>query len=410
MNTLNSHYHQLLGLSSSWEVASVDLSLETSKVEIHLSHVAEDHCCPECENSSVFHDYNPERRWRHLDTMQFETVLVASVPRSRCKKCGVKSIATPWTSGKSRFTLLFEAFAVAVLQASHSISSACRLLRLSWHTANKILIRAVDRGLESRKEREVAYLGIDEKHFHKGQDYVTLLNDVVEGRVLDVVEDRTKESTTALMNKLCFAQKEKVQAITMDFWAAFISTAKEVLPHAEIVHDRFHISQYLNNAVDIVRRAENKKLLKNGDKRLLKTKYRWLENIENMTEKNRNSFEQLLGEGLETEKVWELKTFFRDFWEQESVEEAHTFFKGWLRMVYKLDNKRLNKVAKMLEKHIDRILTFFIHPINNGVSEGLNCKIQSVKAAARGFRSFDSYRRRILFFCGKLNMIPSKFY
>ncbi len=410
MNILNSHYHQLLGLSSSWEVASVDFSLETSRVEIHLSHIAEDLCCPECGSSSAFHDSNPERQWRHLDTMQFETVLVASVPRSRCKKCGVKSIATSWTSRKSRFTLLFEAFAVAVLQASHSISSACRLLRLSWHTANKILIRAVDRGLKSRKEVEVAYLGIDEKHFHKGQDYVTLLNDVIEGRVLDVVEDRTKESTTTLLNKLSAAQKEKVQAITMDFWSAFISTAKEILPHTEIVHDRFHISQYLNNAVDIVRRAENKKLLKNGDERLLKTKYRWLENIENMTEKNRDIFEQLLGKGLETEKVWELKTFFRDFWERPSVEEAQIFFEGWLKMVYKLDNKRLNKVAKMLERHIDRILTFFIHPINNGVSEGLNCKIQSVKAAARGFGSFESYRRRILFFCGKLDMMPCKLY
>lgn len=410
MNTLNSHYHQLLGLSSSWEVASVDLSLETSKVEIHLSFVGKDLCCPECGSSSAFHDYNPKRRWRHLDTMQFETVLVASVPRSRCKNCGVKNISTPWTSGKSRFTLLFEAFAVAVLQSSHSVSSACRLLRLNWHTANKILIRAVDRGLECREEVEVEYLGIDEKHFHKGQDYVTLLNDVVEGRVLDVVEDRTKESTTTLLNKLTLAQKKKVQAVTMDFWTAFISTTEEILPHAEIVHDRFHISQYLNNAVDIVRRAENKKLLKKNDKRLLKTKYRWLENIENMTEKSKCVLEELLGQGLETEKVWELKTFFRDFWEQQSVEEAQRFFDGWLKMVYELDNKRLNKVAKMLEKHIDRIITFFTNPINNGVSEGLNCKIQSVKAAARGFGSFESYRRRILFFCGKLEMMPCKLY
>ncbi len=36
-------------------------------------------------------DHAPERTWRHLDTMQFETVLVARVPRADCKACGVKT-------------------------------------------------------------------------------------------------------------------------------------------------------------------------------------------------------------------------------------------------------------------------------------------------------------------------------
>jgi len=38
--------------------------------------------------------------------------------------------------------------------------------------------------------------------------------------------------------------------------------------------------------------------------------------------------------------------------------------------------------------------------------EGLNSKIQSLKSAARGFRSFVNYRIRILFFCGKLDLYP----
>ena len=44
--------------------------------------------------------------------------------------------------------------------------------------------------------------------------------------------------------------------------------------------------------------------------------------------------------------------------------------------------------------------------ITNAVTEGLNSKIQSLKSAARGFRSFRNYRIRILFFCGKLNLYP----
>ena len=64
------------------------------------------------------------------------------------------------------------------------------------------------------------------------------------------------------------------------------------------------------------------------------------------------------------------------------------------------------KVAQMLKRHLDNLLTYLKHHITNAVTEGLNSKIQSIKAAARDFRSFRNYRIRILFFCGKLNLYP----
>jgi hypothetical protein len=48
--------------------------------------------------------------------------------------------------------------------------------------------------------------------------------------------------------------------------------------------------------------------------------------------------------------------------------------------------------------------THLKHKITNAASEGLNSKIQLYKASARGFHSFLSYRTRILFFCGKLDL------
>jgi transposase len=64
------------------------------------------------------------------------------------------------------------------------------------------------------------------------------------------------------------------------------------------------------------------------------------------------------------------------------------------------------KVAKMLKRHFEHLITYLRHPITNAVTEGLNSKIQAIKANARGFRSFWNYRTRILFFCGKLNLCP----
>jgi len=60
----------------------------------------------------------------------------------------------------------------------------------------------------------------------------------------------------------------------------------------------------------------------------------------------------------------------------------------------------------MLKNRLDRILTWFSSPISNGTSEGFNSRIQAIKSAARGFRIFENYRIRILFYCGKLRLKP----
>jgi transposase len=60
----------------------------------------------------------------------------------------------------------------------------------------------------------------------------------------------------------------------------------------------------------------------------------------------------------------------------------------------------------MLQRHLTNMLTYFEHRISNAVAEGINAKIQTIKANARGFRSFQSYRYSILFYCGRLDMTP----
>ena len=136
MNELNMHYRLLLGLDSNWEVQEVDLSVEGLRVEIGLEFTGQELVCPECGQASGRHDLAPERTWRHLDTMQFETVIRARVPRCACAKCGVKTIAMPWADKHSRFTLMFEAFALRVLEACSSVQRSAELLDLSWESVH----------------------------------------------------------------------------------------------------------------------------------------------------------------------------------------------------------------------------------------------------------------------------------
>jgi transposase len=59
-----------------------------------------------------------------------------------------------------------------------------------------------------------------------------------------------------------------------------------------------------------------------------------------------------------------------------------------------------------IKKHLKNIFVYFDSYITNAVSEGLNSRIQSIKANSRGYRNFENYRISLLFFCGKLDMHP----
>ncbi len=128
---LEEHYGQLLGITSPWEIYRVELELEAQRVDIWIEYIDDEGSCPECDATCPKYDTRKERTWRHLDTMQFETHLHCEVPRVRCEKHGVKSLGVPWAGKNSRFTLLFEAFAIRVLKAARSIEEARKLLCLN---------------------------------------------------------------------------------------------------------------------------------------------------------------------------------------------------------------------------------------------------------------------------------------
>ena len=404
---IEEHYSQLLGIHSPWEISRVDLKLPEQRVDIVIEFAGDCAPCPECGTVSPKHDNRQERTWRHLDTMQFGTYLHCQLPRVRCKTHGVKSVEAPWAGKNSRFTLLFEAFAIRVLKAARSVEEARKLLKLNWHQVEAIKARAVQRGLARRQEEPIPSIGIDEKQFRSGHQYISSLFDLEGGRVLDVVEERTEEACKSLIDMaLTESQKEHVTAVAMDMWLAFANAVNEKLPHAAIVHDRFHISKHLNEAVDKVRRRENRQLLKQGDERLKGSKYWWLSNPENQADAFTETFDSLKNSELKVARAWAIKEMFRDFWTYNTAGWAKRHFDKWYSWAIRSRLEPIKEKAKMLKSHLPNLLTYFKHPISNAVAEGLNSKIQTVKANARGYRSFEGFRNSILFYCGGLDLEP----
>ena len=406
MDELHQHYRALLGLTDGWKVLSVDLSITEKRLLIVLEQTGESVLCPECGTTCPRHDHGPTRQWRHLDTMQFETLLEARLPRASCARCGVKTCSAPWAEKHSRFTLLFEAFAINVLQAASSVKRAALLLGIGWDALHDIMQRAVQRGLARRQTDEVRNLGIDEKSFGRGQDYVSLLTDLDGQRVLEIVPGRDAQAAGKLWKTLPAPQLSKIEAVAMDMSQAYENSVIAHAPQAAIVHDKFHIAKHLNEAVDKVRRQEHKILQAAGDDRLKGSKYLWLFRPDHIPDDHPLDFAALQRQQLQTARAWAIKENFRWFWMNCYAGNARKYFHQWYAWASRCRLKPVIKVAKMIRERLENVLTYFRHPITNATSEGFNSLIQTLKANARGFRNFENYRTRILFFCGKLKLAP----
>ena len=362
--------------------------------------------CPECQAVVPGYD-RKERRWRHLDTCQFTTWIVAEVPRVECPTHGVKQLRVPWAEPGSQFTALFERFAIDVLQEC-AVQGGADLLRISWDEAWGIEERAVRRGLARRGHDVVAHLGVDERAIAKHHKYLTVVADLDRSRVLYLAEDRKEESLDGFWPTLTPAQQEGIQAIAMDMWEPYIQSTREHLEDAatKIVFDKFHIEKHLHEAVDKVRKAEHRALRKADDDRLTGTKYLWLMLPHRMTAAQRQTFRLLKASELDVARAWTLKERFRQFWGYVYPRAATTFFTRWFWHATHSRLQPMAKVAWLIRTHFVNILTYLTHHLTNAGLEAVNATIQWVKKTARGFRNVEHFKTAIYFHCGGLDLYP----
>lgn len=406
-------YAQILGITVPWSVVRVELKLaEEQAVHIYLEHDANlRFACPECGLQCMLHDHQPERRWRHLDTCQYQTILHAAPPRTNCPEHGPKVVKLPWAGPSSRFTALFERLVIDWLKVA-SQSAVAAQLGLSWDEVHAILARAVERGLERRQAEPIPHLGVDEKSFRKRHRYLTLMNDLDRHRVLYVAEGRRKQSLDGFFQSITEEQRTSIQAVAMDMWDPYVSSVKEHVEAAEekIVFDKFHIAAHVGEAVDKVRREENKQLRERGDNSLTGTKYLWLRNAMKLAGKLSDEvatrFESLRATSLKTARAWAMKETLMALFGYQRKHAARAFYKGWHKWAMRSRLKPMKAVAKMLKRRLELILNYCRHRITNARSEALNTKIQWVKATARGYRNQQNFINAIYFHCGALDLNP----
>lgn len=405
-------YQAILGLSQPWRVNGVDLRLGQGEVLIHVEAGPEAQLqCPECGGDAPRYDQSDERRWRHLDTCQYQTIVIGRVPRVRCAEHGVRQITVSWAADRSRFTALFEAFAIRLLHEC-SLSAAAELLGASWDEMAGIQRRAVERGLARRVAEPVRVIGVDETSFQKRHEYITVVMDLERDRVLWVGDQRREATLRAYWDSRPPEELAKLEAVVMDMWDPYIAATRNGVPDglSKLVFDRYHVMWHLNAAVDDVRRAEQRELRQKDDQDRLKqlkgTRFLWLRGSATRKPKHNRAIAQLRKSGLKVGRAWAIKESARQLWTYQRLSAAHAFFKRWYQWATHSRLPSVVKAAKTLKHYLYGILAYTRHPYTNARTEAVNAKIQEIKYRARGYRNRANFGMAILFHCGGLQMDP----
>jgi transposase len=401
-------YQQILGLVAPWQVESVALKPKEREIEVRVTFAETLWACPQCQKRMAIHDYE-ERRWRHLDSCQFKTVLVSRVPIVRCPEHGSQTVAVPWAGKHDRFSRLFERLAIDVMLEC-STRGACEILGISWDEADGIKQRAVKRGLARKTPKVMARLCVDEKGMGHGHDYMTIVAQAEEGQttVQYVGEGREQESLDAFWEGLMAEQLAGVKAIAMDMWKPYVQSTLAHVPGAagKIVHDPFHLVKYMNEAVNEVRKSEHRRLQAQGDDILKSTRQLWLYGMENVPAKHAQRFDEIKELNLETSRAWAIKEVFRNFWRCDTAKKAGRYFGQWYSWAIRSRFEPVKKVARLCKRHLSNILTFFEHRHTNGPMEGLNNAIQGLIKKAYGYRNKERFKADIFFHLGGLDLYP----
>lgn len=401
-------YATILGIRSPWEVTEVELEPEGQEVSVHLVCRADAGLtCPQCGALCTRYDTR-ERRWRHLDTCQYRTMLIAAVPRVKCSEHGVHQVVVPWAEPGSSFTALFEALVIDWLREA-SFTAVARRLRLTWDQVDGIQGRAVRRGLARRGRHAIRRLGVDETSFQKRHEYVTVFCDLVRGRVLHVADGRGEAAAEAFYRSLTSGQRKRIEAVAMDMWWPYIKAALRHVPGAErkIAFDKFHVAKHLNEAVNDVRKQEHRALRSEGDDRLTKTKYLWLQGRESLSDERWKRFADLRDSNLKVARAWALKETARDLWGYVRRGWAERAWSNWLRWAFRSQLEPMRKAARTIRDNLWGILNAIVLNVTNAATESVNSKIQWIKKNACGFRNRERFRNAIYFHCGGLDLYPN---
>ena len=363
--------------------------------------------CANCGGANCGVHDTIDKTWRHLNFFQYQCYLHFPLPRIKCDKCGVHQIKPEWTRPESGFTALFEAFVIMLAKGGMPYSEISRIVGENDKKLRRIVDHYVTEAYKNKDLSSVTRVGIDETSSKKGQNYVTVVTEQSTGDVIFVTEGKDSEGVKKFAEELPKhgGSVENITEITQDMSEAYIKGVTENFPDAEITFDKFHVIKLLNEAVDKVRRNEQKQ-----NPLLKKTRYVWLKNRKNLTESQLETLQNLENENLETAKAYQLKCTLQDIYANcKTADEAEILLDSWADLAWNSNLEPLQDFVNTLNEHWYGVIRFWTSRLTSGVCEGVNSVIQEIKRVARGYRNIKNFINTIYLRTSGLTLPVSPF-
>lgn len=378
-----------LGIEEPVYISEIAFDLDAGELHIHMDFRRGGRfACLECGEANLPVYDTVEKTWRHLNFFQYKCYIHMRTPRTKCPKCGERLWLPPWGRKQSGFTILFEAFVMA-LAKEMPISQIGKLVGEQDTRIWRIVRGYVSRTYAQKSFATISKIGTDETSSRRGHNYVTVFADMDSGEVLFAAEGKDSDTIRSFAAELPKhqAEPEQIAEVTMDMSPAFIAGAAEHLPKASVTFDKFHVILALNKAQDEVRRMEQKK-----NPLLKRSRYIWLKNPEKLTTEQAELLATLRHENLRTAKVYQMKLTFQDIYRH--IREpliADRAIKKWLSWAVRSRLEPVKNFAKTVKRHYAGILRYFSSRLTSGAMEGINSRIQEIKRRARGFRNINNF-------------------
>lgn len=392
-----------LNLPRPWKVVKSEFVMPAG------SSVRELHLWIDFERGARFlssrHTYLPphdtvEKEWRHLNFFEHPCYLHARVPRLKTDASSIELVEVPWARLNSGFTLLFEAFSMALIEEETPVNSVARIVKEYPNRIWTVFRHWIAKGKHNLDLSKVRRIGVDETSRRKGHSYITQFVDLETRETIFVCPGKDSGAFKSFCDWLVEhgGDPSVIEVVAMDMSAAFTSGCMIYLPQAQIVYDKFHLVQETNRRLDEVRKSES------SEKKLLKGhRFTLLHLHKNLPENRQQELNAILLTYPMLGKAYSFKEGLVDILNAATVKAKGAWddFTKWLKMVENSELEPFKKLATTFKSHLFGIKTFFEQgTITNGVLESLNAKVQLAKRRARGYTNVNNFMDMVYYING----------
>lgn len=396
-----------LMIEKPWFIHKIELDQQNDKLEIWIDFERGSEFYYEDQELGVkgcFKAYDTtQKTWRHLNFFQYKCYLHAWIPRvdTGNSKGKIRQVHAPWEGRAAGFTLMFEAFIMELIKLM-PVHQVAKLINVYDNKLWGLMQTYVDICRADENLAEVSVVGVDETSVRKGHDYVSLFVDLIQKRTIFVTAGKNSETVTEFAKDLSLHQgnPENITQVSCDMSPAFISGVEREFSNANIVFDRFHVMKIINEAIDSVRKTEVK-----TNPILIKSKYIFLKNNNNLTANQKQKLEliKLSGLNLKTMKALQIREAFQQIYLADSTNSFRLLLKKWYFWATHSRIKPIIDAAKTIKRHWAGVINWIDYKISNGILEGFNSIFQAAKAKARGYKKIETIKNIIYILPGKLD-------